>query len=718
MSDPSGADRGVSEVVGVVVLFGMVMAGVALVFLTGSAVSDGVSERNQLRAAEQGLQEFDARATSLSNGADASSVAMGDNIEGAATVDRDDELRVVVEGASACSTTVPLDVYSYRLDEGGSVAYQAGAVWRTEGEETRIVSPPDLNYRNGSVSITAVELRGQYDDDVRLRKNVSRTHEQTAQAKADLFEDPACHRPDSVRLEVDSDEYHDGWYTYFQREMPDAATVTHDPSAGTVTVELPQGTLAERADDQRNTVVDFRVDNPLGKTTDADGDGREELVVDKPDDDNEYTARVEPLGSYATSVETDSTTVPITETKEVTSPAYETQEVPMKLWIQPDGNGPVHPLTNPWHFVMKYDQPLEGFEPPVYVAVFADNVNWHHTWTQPPAVPTRRARDGFTIVDRPGDDYDRVKPHLASAPEPTNDGIFVYKAGCDASKVKWIDEEAGYSNKYFLGEGADRVVIENDEDMQPSIPGNPHKNGEIITLPDGDACTEDGRQLNHTKEEFTGYETTEKEVVTGHKTVTTHRVVSKPVEMRASTSSTDQSLARGSSPIERAVNYRADLDEYPDQPDYDPIGFPVEDGESVNLTGKLYDCSESQYRIVATKTHGGTTYNYTRCDGVSGSATPPSDFSVYTDGDAVPPDSSPAWEQSLADIVAPKYTDGSGNFDLDSNQAVVVLEFDTDGDGSTERNNVVLFEMGAATSEVTADWVVDLQIHSVAAESE
>jgi len=99
MSDPSGADRGVSEVVGVVVLFGMVMAGVALVFLTGSAVSDGVSERNQLRAAEQGLQEFDARATSLSNGADASSVAMGDNIEGAATVDRDDEL-VAITGDS------------------------------------------------------------------------------------------------------------------------------------------------------------------------------------------------------------------------------------------------------------------------------------------------------------------------------------------------------------------------------------------------------------------------------------------------------------------------------------------------------------------------------------------------------------------------------------------------------------------------------------------
>jgi len=117
-----------------------------------------------------------------------------------------------------------------------------------------------------------------------------------------------------------------------------------------------------------------------------------------------------------------------------------------RLKIQPDGYGEKISLSNPWHYFRRFDQPLEGYDPPVYVAVLADNADFD---SQP---PQDQPKQSFRI------DGEQVVPDTSSSNEPTNDIFFVVKPYDDRTELKFLAESAGYDNRIWFD---DEVLIEN-----------------------------------------------------------------------------------------------------------------------------------------------------------------------------------------------------------------------------------------------------------------
>lgn len=117
-----------------------------------------------------------------------------------------------------------------------------------------------------------------------------------------------------------------------------------------------------------------------------------------------------------------------------------------RLQLQPDGSGEKIPLSNPWNYYQRFDQPLEGFEPPVYVAVFADNAPFEE---QPPEDQPKQA---FRI------EGESVVLEADSSTEPTNDVYFVVKPGTGQTTVKFIGESAGFDNQLYY---QDELLFEN-----------------------------------------------------------------------------------------------------------------------------------------------------------------------------------------------------------------------------------------------------------------
>lgn len=110
--------------------------------------------------------------------------------------------------------------------------------------------------------------------------------------------------------------------------------------------------------------------------------------------------------------------------------------------IDPDGSCCVngdkdYPSTNEWHWMKRYDKKIEGLEPPNYVIVFADNVN---DWDDDAPELTQAYKiQGTDVV-----------PNASGSNEPTNDIYMVFSPGCDQSKLKFIDDRAGYSNDILV----------------------------------------------------------------------------------------------------------------------------------------------------------------------------------------------------------------------------------------------------------------------------
>jgi hypothetical protein len=119
------------------------------------------------------------------------------------------------------------------------------------------------------------------------------------------------------------------------------------------------------------------------------------------------------------------------------------------LAIDPDGptsqlGDEDFPTTNPWIYIQRYDRRIEGFDPPVYVIVFPDNVHWNYDWQDEPPASIRAAmpnayeiQGGNVVVN-------------GSAVEPTNDVYMVFKPGCTESKFKFISMSGGYNNQILF----------------------------------------------------------------------------------------------------------------------------------------------------------------------------------------------------------------------------------------------------------------------------
>ncbi|MFB6108133.1 MAG: collagen-binding domain-containing protein [Haloplanus sp.] len=239
MTDPSA--RAQSNVIGVVLLLGIVVVGTTSVVILGGAALSDVDRHVDVQRGELAMTNLDSRVSDVALGsAESRRVELGGS--GTARVDGTAGTVTIEQiGCGGCPQTMAntsLGAVAYTRGPT-TIAYQGGGVWRTDGGRARMVSPPEFHYRWGTtgageptLTFPLVVLRGHASSDALVfRKNGTRA----------VFPDPSRGRTNpldagSVRITIQSD-YYRGWATYFETRT-DADTVTVDDANRTVVAVL------------------------------------------------------------------------------------------------------------------------------------------------------------------------------------------------------------------------------------------------------------------------------------------------------------------------------------------------------------------------------------------------------------------------------------------------------------------------------------------------
>jgi Mg-chelatase subunit ChlD len=253
-------ERGASEVVGAVLLISMVLSSSLLILAIGA---DGIQEVRTVSDEKQAstvLQEVDSRFSTLA----ASSDSPETSFDFAETNPRDYDLsregyfNLTLNNDAACSMETSLSSIRFANRNNVLVGYEAGGVWkRFPSNGSTAVTSPAVTYRAGTVDVNLVNLSGQIDQSTnRAALKEAASLARTRNATDNLFNSShgSCARPDNLSMKVQS-TFYEAWASYLQKEFN--ATATPHESNETVTMQLEQSKLPERANDSQNNVVNL-----------------------------------------------------------------------------------------------------------------------------------------------------------------------------------------------------------------------------------------------------------------------------------------------------------------------------------------------------------------------------------------------------------------------------------------------------------------------------
>ncbi|MFB6180179.1 MAG: VWA domain-containing protein [Halorientalis sp.] len=279
----------------------MALLGAVLVVVFGSSVVDHVQGQNHKQTAQLIIQEIDSRFSTLSQMNDVSRVdfTIGDTDPDSMRVVRGGSVTVTVNRNGTCSASVPLSSMRYENKAGDTVAYEAGGVWRqSAATASTMVTAPDMNFRNGSLALTVVNISGTVQDSYNEAViDTASSQNQSHKLKGQVLQG-SCIRPDNMTVKVSSD-YYKAWGDYMGTEFGvDARTFD---SNSTALVFIPQNKLPPETDDDINSVVNLSRKPSGAAKADYMKDvtiSDQNITVDKDPAHDRYIVTVKPLGNH------------------------------------------------------------------------------------------------------------------------------------------------------------------------------------------------------------------------------------------------------------------------------------------------------------------------------------------------------------------------------------------------------------------------------------
>jgi Mg-chelatase subunit ChlD len=257
ISPPLGPSerRAASAIVGLVLLFGMVMVGAGLILMASMSATDQVQQQNELNNAELSLQEASVRLQTLSyqDNDDVASFDLAGRNSDDVRIESNGNLTFQLNGQASCTARMELGSIIYRNDEGQSVAYQAGGVWRDDGNGVSIVSPPDLTYQTDqidnrtvrSLDFPVVNVQGDLNTasgEVTARQvDNPGGPSMEQQLCLPVSENSTIDRVRSMTITVENNAYYEAWERYLDDEFGDEVLdkqVDHDTQTLRYTVPL------------------------------------------------------------------------------------------------------------------------------------------------------------------------------------------------------------------------------------------------------------------------------------------------------------------------------------------------------------------------------------------------------------------------------------------------------------------------------------------------
>ncbi|MFD1512512.1 hypothetical protein ACFSBT_04360, partial [Halomarina rubra] len=234
--------RGQSEVLGFVLLIGMVVLSVTTLLIVGGGALDSLTEASNAENAEILMSQFDSEVSEVSLG---NSERKQFQFSGEGTASVDETAGTITISQIGCGSC-PNEILQTSLGEvryttgSTTVAFQGGGVWRTNGDHTTMTSPPEFHYTwgkdpstNPTLTFPVVTVSGSED--------ISGQAQLTKGSSTSLFPNEAANLRNplssgSIKVTIES-VFYQGWETYF-RDRTSAETVDVDEDAQTVTAVL------------------------------------------------------------------------------------------------------------------------------------------------------------------------------------------------------------------------------------------------------------------------------------------------------------------------------------------------------------------------------------------------------------------------------------------------------------------------------------------------
>lgn len=230
--------RGTSEVVGMALLVGIVVVGIATILLVGGAQLGDVQDSTEVAQAEQSLTQFDAASARVAaDTTDAQQLDLGLRAN-SGTLDVEPESgNVTIEYLDQFDNGHRTEVANTSLGtvvyENGdtTVGYQGGGVWRSDRDGSTLVSPPEITFQDETLTIPVIrtERGGSVHSDVQISRSTP-TQKQYPNATANLTNkvDGAI-----VQITIES-RYYEAWGQFFEAEANTIVQYDHDEQTAVI----------------------------------------------------------------------------------------------------------------------------------------------------------------------------------------------------------------------------------------------------------------------------------------------------------------------------------------------------------------------------------------------------------------------------------------------------------------------------------------------------
>lgn len=258
--------RAQSNVIAVVLLAGLVVAGATVVVVAGSSAINQAQAESSYSTAEQSMRSLGAEIDQVSQSGDPASLELSGFESGDATVEDTGEITITIEkSGSKDSVSQSLGTVQYEQN-GRELAYQSGGIFERSENGSTVVSEPPVSFVSAggdpTLSIPIITVEGaSAGGDVQLE----RTAESELLSKLDgdpstATSDPMTPLPREATLSITVEsEYYLAWGSVFEERTD--AKVTYDPDNERVTLKMrtPPETISG--------VVKGSVISPYGPTS-------------------------------------------------------------------------------------------------------------------------------------------------------------------------------------------------------------------------------------------------------------------------------------------------------------------------------------------------------------------------------------------------------------------------------------------------------------------
>jgi hypothetical protein len=231
-------DRGVSEVLGYVLILALIVLAVSMLYVTGNPIIQKLQGNIYQQSVEQGFTVLDSQISAATLGE--APVQTTTLFTKTGSIHISNTSRITITRVTQNNTEVVL--YNHTLgtiewDSGNdvTVAYEGGGVWRKEIIGTPVmISPPEFHYNGETLTFPIIELdgTGSAGGGSTTRITAQRRGHNVIYPNTDVnttFVNPVFGQ---VRIVIKS-KYYEGWAKYVE-ERTAAQAVTHDGTQETV----------------------------------------------------------------------------------------------------------------------------------------------------------------------------------------------------------------------------------------------------------------------------------------------------------------------------------------------------------------------------------------------------------------------------------------------------------------------------------------------------